>query len=273
MWTWSFVGNTPIEQWRSENRLNFKIYIMGRQRDSKLVCTIGNLIFYNRLGEYCIRTKPVDVKRTRASIHSGFNFGKASRIGRQIRNLIGPINQSKSDSLTINRLNGAINKFISWKEKKDAASVTMPKKLPFIYGFQFNDQADLTSIIAIKVSIKSSEPGLIEISLDSFIPSRALHAPANTNRILFKMILLDTNLKDAETHLLGKTEIEIPYSSEPFQPPVISLQACAKPGDLIMMVMSVQYLVNKNGDVELLNDKKKLPCGVVWTGCLAKVVS
>ncbi len=37
---------------------------MARQRDSKLVGTVANLIFYNRLGEYCMRTKPVDVRRT-----------------------------------------------------------------------------------------------------------------------------------------------------------------------------------------------------------------
>jgi hypothetical protein len=237
---------------------------MARQRDSKLVGTVGNLIFYNRLGEYCMRTKPVSVRRTGASVSSGFNFGRASKISRQIRSLIETINPSKSN-IQAYRLNGAINKFISWKEKKDAASVTMPEKLPFIYGFQFNDQADLTSITAIKVSIKSSEPGLMEISLDPFIPSQSLHAPAITNRILLKMILLDTNLKDAETKLLGKTEIEIPYSSEPFQPPIISVSASAKPGDLVMMVMAVQYLVNRNANIELLNDKKKLPCGVVWT--------
>jgi hypothetical protein len=32
-----------------------------------------------------------------------------------------------------------------------------------------------------------------------------------------------------------------------------------------MMVMAAQYQVNRNGYIELLNDKKKLPCGVVWT--------
>ena len=127
---------------------------MGRQRDSKLVGTVGNLIFYNRLGEYLMRTKPETVRRTKASVNSGFNFGKASKISAQIRNQVASINPCKSDIRVLYRLTAAMNKFISWKEKKDAASVKMPDKLPFIYGFQFNDQADLTSITSIKASLK-----------------------------------------------------------------------------------------------------------------------
>jgi hypothetical protein len=241
---------------------------MAKQRDSKLVGTVGNLIFYNRLGAYCMRAKPDSVNRTKSTIHSGLNFGKASKMGRQIRSLVAPINPCKSDNRVMYRLTGALNKFINWKEKKDLAFATMPDKLPFIYGFQFNEQADLTVITAIQVSVKSMASGLTEVSLAPFIPSLSLHAPANTTQILFKMILMGTNLGDAETELLGTREIEIAYSSDIFQPPLISIPSAAKPGDLAIMVMAVQYMVNRNGSVEMLNDKKKLACGVVWARCI-----
>jgi hypothetical protein len=239
---------------------------MARQRDSKLVGTVSNLIFYNFRGEYCIRTKPVSVKRNESSVHSGLNFGKASKICRQIRNLVAPINPARSDNRVMYRLTGALNRFISWKEKKDAASVKMPEKLPYIYGFQFNDQADLTSIHSIKASVKLTEQGMTEISLAHFISGKSLHAPANTNQIIFKMMLLGIHLQDAKAQLLGKSEIEIPCSDETFQPPVISMPSSAKPGDLAILVMEVVYMVYNNGDVELLSDKRKMPCGVVWTG-------
>jgi hypothetical protein len=241
---------------------------MGRQRDSKLVGTVSNLIFYNFRGEYCIRTKPVSVRRNESSVHSGLNFGKASKICRQIRNLVVSINPAKSDNRVMYRLTGTLNQFISWKEKKDAASVKMPEKLPFIYGFQFNDQSDLTSIHSIKASVGLTEPGLAKISMAPFISSKSLHAPGNTIHIVFKMMLMRIHLQGAKTELLGKSEIEIPYSDEMFQPPVVSMQSSAKPGDLVILVMEVQYMVNKNGDVELFNDKRKMPCGVVWSGIL-----
>ena len=176
---------------------------MARQRDAKLVGTFGNVIFYNREGQYCMRAKPVSVRRTEASVNSGLNFGKASKISRQIRNFIDEINPSKSN-VQAYRLNGALQKFISWKEKKDAASIKMPEKLPFISGFQFNDQSDLSSITAIRPSVKSTDPGVIEISLPPLIPTQSLQAPTNTNSILLKMILMSVNLDKAETKLLGK---------------------------------------------------------------------
>jgi hypothetical protein len=238
---------------------------MARQRDAKLAGTIGNVIFYNRMGEYCMRAKPVSVKRTRASISSGFNFGKASKLSRQVRTLIDEINPSKSNTQAY-RLNGAINKFISWKQKKDAAFITMPKKLPFIYGFQFNDQADLSSITAIQPSIKSTSPGLTEISLNPFIPGQSLHATAKTNNIFLKMILIGMSLEKVEAYTLGKAELIIPYSNETFYPTTISIPASPEPGDLVILVMSIQYMVNKNEEIKLLNDIKKLPFGIAWAG-------
>ena len=147
---------------------------MGRQRNSKLEGTFGNVIFYNFRGEYCMRTKPVSVRRTEASVNSGLNFGKASKISAQIRKAVAPINPANSDMRVLYRLTAAVNKFIAWKEKKDAASIKMPEKLPFISGFQFNDQSDLSSITAIRPLVKSTDPDVIEISLPPLIPSPIL---------------------------------------------------------------------------------------------------
>jgi hypothetical protein len=215
-----------------------------------------------------MRMKPVSVKRSSASVNSGFNFGRASKIGRQIRRLIEPINPSKSGSHTMYRFTGALNKFISWKEKQDPASAIRQTGLPFISGFQFNDQADLGSITAIQVSIISTEAGSIEIRLAPFVPTEALHAPFNTNQILFKMILTAANLDNVEAEKLGTSEIIIPYSNEIYQPPAISIPAIIKPDRLILAIMAVQYMVNKKDGLEIVTDLKKLPCGVVWAGIL-----
>ncbi len=241
---------------------------MGRQRNSKLVGTFGNVIFYNRLGEYYIRTKPTDVKRTESTVNSGLNFGKASRICRQVRMLVTQINPVRSDQHLMYSLTGALNKFIAWKEKMERMCHTMPKKLPFIYGFQFNTEADLTSISAIQPIVKSVDPGDIEINFAHFVPNQTLRISSETKNILFKIILVKTNLENAETALLGKSELEIPNSSVPFQPAVIKIVGDTNPGDLIMLIMSVQYMANRNGDLVMLTDKKKLPCGIAWAGII-----
>ncbi len=241
---------------------------MAKQRDSKLIGTFGNVIFYSRLGEYCMRTKPTDVERAISSVHSGLNFGKASRICRQVRMLVTQINPVKSDQHLMYRLTGALNKFIAWKEKMGRMSHTMPKKLPFIYGFQFNTETDLSSISAIQPIVKSSDPGVIGINFTPFVPNQTLRISSETKNILFKIILVKANLEKAETALLGKSELEIPNTSGLFQPPVINITGEINTGDLVMLIMSVQYMVNRNGDLVTLSDRKKLPCGITWAGVI-----
>ena len=73
-------------------------------------------------------------------------------------------------------------------------------------------------------------------------------------------------MADVETEKPGTAEIEMPYDSESFQPPVMSMPAVTKPCSLTMMAMAVQYMVNRKEGVEMLIDKKKMPCGVVWAG-------
>jgi hypothetical protein len=239
---------------------------MARQRDSKLVGTVGNIIFYNSCGEYCMRAKPVSVRRTKASVNSGFDFGKASKISGQIRKLVAPINPARSDIKVLYRLTGAVNKFISWNRNRESISARMPPKLPFIYRFQFNDQADLSVIRSIEPIIMSPAPGVIEINFAPLIPDQSLHAPAKTANISLKMMLISANLNDTQTGLLGKSEIQIPLTSEIFQIPPINAAVPNRPGDLVILITTVQYMVIRNGVIEMLTDKKKQPCGITCAG-------
>jgi hypothetical protein len=246
--------------------LLFKIFIMAKQRDSKLVGTAGNLIFYNWRGEYCMRTKPVHVRRSGSTIQSASNFGRASKICRQIRQIVVGINPGKTDNRLMYRLTGALNKLISWEEKRDSNASGQEIKLPFLDGFQFNSAADLGSIRVIRPSLNAVTPNLTEINLAPFIPNQSLNAPSATDHILFRMILIGMNLKEAKAEMVGRSDLKISYDGDLFQPPTISIPAAVKSGDLAILVMSVQYMINRNGGVELLKDEKKLPCGVIWAG-------
>lgn len=212
-----------------------------------------------------MRMKPESVKRSPASIQSGLNFGKASKLGRQIRTLIAPINPSNTNSHSSNLFTGALTRFINWREKQNVSSLVLQKELPFIGGFQFNNLSSLASISAIRVSIGTSEAGSPEFRFASFVPGEALHASFYTDHIIFKIIFTSSNLTDLTSEKIGTTDIEIPYSTEIFQPPVIPMPSSATPGNLIIMVLAVQYWVNRK-IVVMQTDLKKLPCGIVWAG-------
>jgi hypothetical protein len=165
------------------------------------------------------------------------------------------------------RFTGAWNKFISWSEKQDPGSPVRQNGLPFIQGFQFNEQSDLTSINAIQVTTSLSESGLMEFRFAPFVPGEALQALFNTDHMVLKWIITSTSLADVETEKLGQGEISIPYVHEVYQPPMVSIPVTAtKPERIILMVLAIQYMVKKKNGIQLLSDLKKLPCGVLWAG-------
>ena len=241
---------------------------MGRQIDSKLVGTIRNLIFYNHQGNYRMRLKPESVRRSPASVRSGLNFGKASKLSRSVRSLIAPINPSSNDSHSANLFTGALSKFINWQEKQLPLASGLQKDLPFISGFQFNGHANLSSIHAIRVSVNTIESGLVEFRFAAFVPSEALHASIYTDHILFKVMLITVNFTDLTCEKISMTEIDIPHIGGTIQPPFISLPATKVSGKLTLMVMTVQYIVNRKNAGQMISDLKKQPCGVVWAGWL-----
>jgi hypothetical protein len=237
---------------------------MARQRDSKLVGTIQNLIFYNHQGDYRMRLKPAYVKRSSASVKSGLNFGRASMAGKQIRQAIYSIIPSKSGNRSMFRFTGALNRMLSRIEKEDPASSFLQKNLPFVNEFQFNDESVTPSVI--QPQVKSTGSGLIEIQFPPIVPADSLHAPYSTDHIIFKIIATSTSLAYPETDHTKPAEIRIPYQHDVFQPALLSMHLKNDPGRLILVVVAVEYFVVKKGGISLLTDPKKMPCGVVWAG-------
>jgi hypothetical protein len=109
-----------------------------------------------------------------------------------------------------------------------------------IQGFRFNEQADLSSIMAIRVTVSSPEPGLMEIHFGPLVPGEALQAPYHTDHILLKWVITSTNFATVETGKPAMGEMIIPYGYEIFQPPVISIPAITKPDIMMLMVLAVQ---------------------------------
>jgi hypothetical protein len=224
--------------------------------------TLGEFIYYNWKGKQCIRAKPRKFERSEASVKSGLNFGKASRIGSEIRDVIRTINPGKKDIQVTYRFTGALNKFISWKEKQISVPVDMSNGLPYLKDFQFNDQADLSNMSFLKPSVKITTPGNLEISLPSFRTKESIPYYIYANRYKCKMILMGIDLDSDEAEEYGKAVIEIPTNVEIFDLPVQTMRTATEPGKLMILVMALQYFLSINDETEMLTDKKKLPCGI-----------
>lgn len=251
----------------SSKPANTQVLILKGSRMAKLdkntrKGTLGEFIYYEWNGKQCVRSKPRKFERTEASIKSGLNFGKASRIGSEIRDIIRSINPSKNDIQSIFRLTGALNKFISWKEKQTAVPVGAFDGLPYLKDFQFNGQADLSEMTFMKVSVKINSPGTIEISLPSFARKESIPYYIYANQFKCKMILMGIDLDTDKAEEYGKAVIEIPTNVETFDLPVQTMRTAAEPDKLMILVTALQHFSSKNDESDMLTDKKRLPCGI-----------
>ena len=224
--------------------------------------TLGEFIYYNWKGKQCIRAKPVKFERTEASVKSAFNFGKASRMGSNFRDVIKSINPSKKDIQVTYRFTGALNKFISWREKQISVPFDISGGLPYLKDFQFNDLADIRNMPFLKVWVKITEPGIIEISLPSFRTKEIIPYYIYANQFKCKMILAGIDLDTDEAEEYGKAVIEIPTNVEIFDLPVQTMRTAKEPGKLMILVLALQNFTSKNDESEMSTDKKKLPCGI-----------
>jgi hypothetical protein len=236
---------------------------MATQENTRLEGSIGNIIFYKFRGGYYMRSKPVNVTRNDASVKSAQNFGKASRICRQIREMIEPINPAASDKRAIYRFTGALNKMINWKEKNKLGITRLLGILPLITGFQFNDQADIP--LAIKPVVTFPASGRMEIQLMPFVSADGLYAPYNTEHIIFKIVITTTNMSELKTTRTDIPEIKIPYNHETFSPESISLPVITDQDSLILIVLTIEYFVNTKEGTGILNSVKNMPCGIIWS--------
>ncbi len=224
--------------------------------------TLGEFIYYNWKGKQCIRAKPRKFARTEASIKSGLNFGKASRMGSEIRDLIKSINPGKKDLQVTYRFTGVLNKFISWWEKQIPVQVGISNDLPYLKDFQFNEQADLSDMNFLKLSVKMITPDNLEISLPYFRRKESIPDYTKANRYKCKMILMGIDLDTNEAKEFGKAVIDIPTKVETFDLPVQIMRTEKEPGKLMILVMALQYFRSVNDESDMLTDIKKLPCGI-----------
>ena len=83
---------------------------MGKQKDQKFVGRIGNVIYYQRNGEFYTRSTPSTMQQTKATKKASSNFGLASQVSRVLRNLLEPAIPFSKDKRMQNRFRGALMK-------------------------------------------------------------------------------------------------------------------------------------------------------------------
>jgi hypothetical protein len=242
---------------------------MAKKTNDIIQGSIGRVIHYEWKGKQCMRSMPRKFKQTKASVKSGLNFGKASSISREIRQLIAYVNPCRNDNTVMFRLTGVLNQFINWKAKQSPVAGGILTDLPFINNFQFNNQCDLSNTPVMKVSAKISEPGLLNVTLPPYNPRQILGLHFFCNQAVYTVILIISNLNTGVAEISETATFNIPTEDVIFQPPVLSMRTSTGTNELVILVMVIQYSRGAVdlGRTEMITDIKKLPCAIAWAYC------
>jgi hypothetical protein len=182
---------------------------MAHQKNIKLQGTFENIIFYTSNGHALIRTKPSIVRQTNATKKAASLFGEAVKMSANLRATVQSLLPKSKDRNMMQRLDAT---FLHWLRTGQSASGRHEIPFPFVPGFEFNMESQLSEKLKLKLNITKRNENFINVEIPAFVPVQKIVAPADTSSVKLKIVAATY---DSDNHTFVRTglkEILIPYS-------------------------------------------------------------
>jgi hypothetical protein len=221
--------------------------------------TIGNLIFYHRMGKNCVRVKRTHLKQTAATKVRGINFGIASRACKGLRSRLKAAMPLPKDRSFQGRFCGAIAKWIG----QSAIDELLPTdKVPFVSTFPFTKEQPFGERCKAPLTI-SQQDDVVTVHIGTFIPTVQISAPAGTSLIMLIISVAGCLLKTGEPLSNETHTIELPYDNIPISAQVLEFHVATPAGSLTVTAARLIYKKFQYNAWEDMNNKAFLPAGVI----------
>ena len=232
---------------------------MARINDVFVTGTLGNVVFYRRMGKPCARIKREHIKQTTATKKRGINFGIAARAGKGLRMGLVAAIPNPTDRKVQSRFSGAIAK---WLGQSDVKVLQPCDNVPFLSFFPFSDDDTFRERFKVPVAV-SVTANVVSVSIGSFIPARNISAPAGTLSV--KLILSVAGAQLATVIPSGwQTEsIEIPFNNLEIPAKVLDFSVPTETGTLIVAAARLVYYGYKNNPLLVIEKKGFSPAEVI----------
>ena len=211
---------------------------MARQIDSEITGIIGNVIFYERQGEYLMRSVPF---QTIGSQKSAKNYGRASSLSKILRQLLAPLLPNPRDRNMQNRLTPAMRDFLALLTDRKSIQ---PDDNP-LAGFRFVLSSNLKDCLLFPLVINQQAGGNIRLELPAIHPVDAIAAPPGTSRVELQMMAIAIQMNGEQTYAGNPETLSIPYIDEQQPPGNIFLEMDAPAGSIVVVTAALTYWNNE----------------------------
>ena len=221
--------------------------------------TVGNLIFYHRMGKSCVRVKRAHLKKTAATKMRGINFGIASRACKGLRSGLKAAMPLPKDRSLQSGLCGAIAK---WMGQSALDELLPTNKVPFVSTFPFTKEQPFGERCKVPLTI-SQQDDAVTVHIGAFIPTVQISAPSGTSLIMLIISVAGCLLKTGELLNNETHTVEIPYNDTPLLAQVFKFHVATPPSSLTVKAARLIYKKFRYNSWEDMNNKAFLPAGVI----------
>ncbi len=207
---------------------------MAIQLNTTYTGRIHDLIYYERLGDYLIRTVG---QQTTATKRAARDFGRASALAKKLRGILNSIISEPRDRKMQNSLTVAMRHFLASTEKNRSTDL---QNNPLV-GFRFAADSSLRQCLLSPLLINKAEEGKISIGIPEINPVEAIAAPAGTTKV--EIIFMTATVHPGKELSLASDSalIVIPFSAGYMAPQSVELEAGNEPNSVIVVAAIMRY--------------------------------
>jgi hypothetical protein len=233
---------------------------MAKVTDVFVSGSVGNLIFYRRMGKNCARVKRANLKQTPATKKRGVNFGVASRAGKALRSGLTAAMPIPTDRNMQNRFSGSIAK---WIGLSDIEELLPTEKVPFVSELAFTKEQPFGERCKAPLAISQPHENIIAVSIEAFVPASQISAPAGTQLVTLVIAVSGCLLKTGEPLGSGSHHVDISYNDTPVPAQVLSFDVATPAGSLTLTAARLIYKKWQNNSWVEINKEAFVPAGVI----------
>jgi len=182
---------------------------MARVKDVFVEGSVENIIFYRRMGKSCASIKRSHIKQTEATKKRGTNFGVAARACKGLRSGMQKVMPCPTDRSMQSRFAGSIAKWLGISNPDELPS---SDEVPYVSTFEFITGSAFHGRFKAPLSVTRREENQVTVSIDAFVPSLQISAPAGTVSVTLILSVAGCLLKNGLPTGSDTHRIEIPYN-------------------------------------------------------------
>lgn len=235
--------------------------IMAKPTRIFLSGKIENLIFYEFQGKPCVRKAPIKVRQTRATKASAKLFGMAVSMSASLRAGLAKVLPPKTRRKNMYLLNTAL---LKWLKQKNSKISGPPSSLTPLHGLSFNEDCSIFSYLHMEVGVNWSRKGMVVVRIPALTPAKDLKAPTKTRSVIWRIAAASCTVNNSSVlEDQAQVELEMPYNSDPVDAQSIELPFTSGRGNLSVVVISLQYRVEKKDWTAWVTDSRWLPVDII----------